>query len=414
MNSTTVLRAYKYRLYPRLSQLSFLSQHFGATRFIYNYLLDLRKKSCDQGIRLSGLDCKKMIPTLKTTYPWLRDINSQSLQESAINLEKAYQRFLKKLGDYPKPKKKRRRQSFTVPQRFSIEGNYLFIPKLKTGLYVKFHRPVEGTIKSCNISRDPSGKFFVSFAVEQEIALPKIPSVIKEESIDLGVKDICAFSNGGKVQAPRYLRRSLKKLAKLQRQFCRKVKGSKNRKKARIRVARLQEYVKNQRQNFLHQLSSEIVNENQVIYLEDLHVKGMMQFRPLRLSVADAGMGEFVRQLKYKARWFGKQVVQIDRWYPSSKTCSECGYVNEDLALGDREWTCPECGVRHDRDHNAAKNIMTVGRDTPERALGVGRTPVEKRTSVFSMKDLAAKRRARRVDKSFSEKQEAKTSRGLV
>lgn len=414
MTATNVLRAYKYRLYPRSSQLFFLSQHFGATRFIYNYLLDLRKKSYDYGIRLTGLDCKKMIPGLKSIYPWLHDINSQSLQESAINLEKAYQRFFKKLGDYPKPKKKRGRQSFTVPQHFSVEGNYLFIPKLKTGLKVKFHRPVEGTVKSCTISRDPSGKYFVSFAVEQEIVLTKTRSIIKEESIDLGVKDICAFSNGSKVQAPRYLRQALKELARLQRRFCRKVKGSKNKEKARIRVARLHEYVKNERQNSFHQLSSEIVNENQVIYLEDLNVKGMMQFGPLGLSVADAGMGEFVRQLKYKARWRGKQVVQIDRWYPSSKTCSDCGYVNDDLALGDREWTCPECGARHDRDHNAAKNIMRVGRDTSQPASGGGRTPVEKRTSVLSMKDLAAKRGARREDKSSSEKQEAKASGGLV
>ena len=418
---TTILRAYKYRLYPRPSQLPFLTEHFGATRFVYNYFLDLRKKSYDSGIRLSGFDCKKMIPGLKTTYPWLWDINSQSLQESVINLEKAYQRFFKKLGAYPKPKKKRGRQSFTVPQHFTIRGSYLFIPKLESALKVNFHRRIQGKVKSCTISREPSGTFFVSFSVQENIHIPDLPGKIeKEESIDLGVGVLCTFFDGTKVEAPKYLRKALKKLARLQWQLSRKVKGSKNREKARIKVARLHEYVRNQRKDFLHKLSSQVVNENQVIYLEDLNVKGMMQFEHLGLSVGDAGLGQFVKQLKYKSEWSGKKVVQIDRWYPSSMTCSVCGYVNEDLTLGSRVWVCPQCMTAHDRDHNAAKNIMAVGQDIVPEPLPFGdafpvgkKTTVEKRTSVFSMKGIANSRQARRDYKSFSLKQKTKASGGL-
>ncbi len=391
-----VARAYKYRLYPKPAQAAFLAQHFGATRFVYNYFLEMRKNAYDADVKLSGFDCKKMLPGLKVTYPWLKEINSQSLQEAVINLEKAYKRFFRKLGDYPTFKKKRSRQSFTALQHCRMLHNLLYIPKLKTGLRMKLHRKLEGTIKSCTISRNLSGKYFVSFSVEEHI-MPRIAK-ISDNSIDLGLTQFATFADGSKIAPARHLRKSLKKLKRLQRRLSRKVKGSSNRRKARRKVARLHEYVKNQRQNFLHQLSRKVVNENQVIYLEDLNVKGMMQFRNLGLSVADAGMGEFVRQLKYKAEWSGKKVIQINRFYPSSKRCSVCGKVNKNLSLKDRTWVCDSCGTVHDRDHNAAKNILTVGRDSPDIK------PVKKRTSVFSMSI------ARMKGKPSSMKQEAKAS----
>jgi putative transposase len=410
MTSTIVLRAYKYRLYPRSSQISFLTHHFGAARFVYNHFLDLRDKSFKAGVPLDGFACKRMLPSLKIAHPWLVKINSQSLQQSVLNLDLACKRFFKKLGKYPKFKKKRGKQSFTIPQHFSIKDGYLYIPKLKTGLPVKFHRPIGGTIKSLTISREPSGKYFVSFAVEQEIELPAVSQNGNVQGYDLGLISFTTSSAGEKVEVPKFLRKSLDKIKHLNREVSRKQKGSKNRAKARVKLARAHEKVKNQRSNFLHQQSRKAVDDNQVLCLEDLNVKGMQMCGTLGLSISDAGLGEFIRQVEYKALWAGKKVVRIGRFYPSSKTCSTCWSVNNEMELADRTWTCEICGTVHDRDINAAKVIKIVGQDLPDVK------PVERRTTVFSMKEMGRARAARiqREGKPTSVKQEAKASRGSV
>jgi len=374
------LKAFKYRIYPTEEQSVFLEKHFGACRFVYNYFLDLRSKEYKENRRsVSGLECKRMLVPLKKTNEWLKEINSQSLQEAVLNLEKAYQRFFKGLGKYPVFKKKRNHQSFTVPQHFSIDGNLFYIAKLKTGIQIKLHRPIDGIPSSLTISRTPSGKYYVSFSCET--LMPEVKNKpAATMGIDLGLTSFIATSNKEKVDHPACLRKSEKKLARLQRSLSKKKNGSNNKNKQRLKVAVLHEKVSNQRHDFLHKLSRKIVDENQAVYLESLNVKGMMKNRHLSKSIADSGWSEFARQLKYKGEWYGTRVVQIGRFVPSTKTCCICNAVNHDLSLKDRVWTCPSCKTIHDRDINAAIVIKKVGQDMPDIK------PVEKRASVLSFK----------------------------
>ncbi len=390
-------KAYKFRIYPNKEQEVFLSKHFGCVRFIYNHLLGVRKDAYHkEGKKLSGLECKKMIPPLKKLdeYSWLKEVNSQSLQEAALDLNKAYDRFFKKLGGYPKFKKKGHRDSFTVLQNFQIcaDENYILIPKLSTPIKTHFHRSFKkvSDFNSITFSRTSTGKYFASINVEEEIVhkkpLLKIAKKTSVVGIDLGLKDFLVESNGRKTNSPKYLRKSEKKLKKAQKRLSRKTVGSNNRIKQRLKVARIHEKISNQRSNFLHNESSRLVCENQVICLETLNVKGMMKNKRLSKSIADSGWGEFIRQLKYKAHWTGSIVLQVGMWEPTSKTCSTegCSYKKDNLTLSDRNWTCPSCGVHHDRDINAAKNIEKIGREAPEL------TPVKRMVSVFSIKKIQA------------------------
>jgi putative transposase len=391
-----VNKAYKFRIYPTREQEIFFSKHFGCSRFIYNYLLGARRDNYKAGKPLSGLECKKMIPLLKRKkeYEWLKDVNSQSLQESALDLEKAFKRFFNKSIDsgYPKFKKKRGRESFTVPQNFQVDINFhhIRIPKLGTPIKTVFHRSLK-KVKKINfitISKTPSGKYYSSINVDEAIVhkkpIVKIRNSTKTTGIDLGLLSFLVESSGRKVNSPKYLRLSEKKLNKVQRRLSKRVKGSKNRKKQRFKVAKLHEKVTNQRNDFLHKESRRVVNENQVIYLESLNVKGMIKNRHLSKSIADSGWGEFVRQLKYKAKWFGATIVQIGQWEPTSKLCNSCGQKIVNLTLSDRDWSCMYCGVKHDRDINAAKNIEKIGREAPEL------TPVKRIANVFSIKKIQA------------------------
>ncbi len=375
-----MLSAFKYRIYPTKEQRVFLEKHFGACRYVYNYFLDLRAREYKENKRsISGLECKRMLIPLKKTNKWLKEINSQSLQEAVLNLEKAYQRFFKGLGKYPVFKRKRNHQSFTVPQHFFVEGNLFYIPKLKQGIRIKLHRPIDGVPSSLTISRAPSGKYYASFSCET--LMPEVrnkPAGII--GIDLGITSFIATSNKQKVDHPACLRKSERKLARYQRLLSKKKNGSNNKSKQRLKVALLHEKISNQRHDFLHKLSRKIVDENQAVYLESLNVKGMMQNRHLSKSIADSGWSEFARQLKYKGEWYGTKVVQIGRFVPSTKTCSACDAVNHDLSLKDRVWTCPSCKTIHDRDINAATVIKKVGQDMPDIK------PVEKRASVLSFK----------------------------
>ena len=395
-----ISKAYKFRIYPTKKQEVFFAKHFGCTRFIYNYLLAERSRSWKEDKKsISGFESKKMISPLKKSkeHEWLKEVNSQSLQEAALDLEKSFKRFFKKIGGagYPKFKRKGLRESFCVPQHFSVDpvNNFILIPKCKDPIKTKFHRSLKNVTKlnSLTISMSPSGKYYVSINVYEETSvkrkpIKKVTKRIKTTGIDLGIKDFLVESNGNKVDNPKHLQSSEKKLKREQKRLSKKVKGSKNRNKQRLKVARLHEKIKNQRSDFLHKETSRLIHENQVIYLEDLNVKGMMKNRRLSKSIASVSWGEFVRQLKYKAQWNGSIIVQIGRFEPSSKLCSTggCDYKNQNLKLSDRFWTCPECGVEHDRDINAAKNIEKIGRDTAELK------PVEKSANVFSIKKIQA------------------------
>lgn len=395
-----ISKAYKFRIYPTKKQEVFFAKHFGCTRFIYNHLLAERSRSWKEDKKsISGFESKKMISPLKKTeeYSWLKEVNSQSLQEAALDLEKSFKRFFKKIGGagYPRFKKKGIRESFCVPQHFSVDtvNNFILIPKCKEPIKTKFHRSLKNVTKlnSLTISLSPSGKYYVSINVYEEIEpkrklVKKVTKRTKATGIDLGIKDFLVESNGKKVENPKYLQISERKLKRAQRKLSKKVKGSKNRNKARLKVARLHEKIKNQRSDFLHKETARLVHENQVIYLEDLNVKGMMKNRRLSKAISDVSWGEFARQLKYKAQWNGSVIVQIGRFEPSSKLCSTdgCDFKNQNLKLSDREWTCPKCGITHDRDINAAKNIKKIGRDTAKLK------PVEKSANVFSIKKIQA------------------------
>lgn len=392
-----VNKAYKFRIYPTKKQGIFFAKHFGCSRFIYNYLLGIRRDAYQkEGISINGLKAKRLIPGLKRQkeYEWLKDVNSQSLQEAALDLNSAYERFFKKINGsgYPRFKKKGQKESFSVPQNFQIDPkhSHILIPKLKTTIRVKFHRSMKKVVEfnSINFSKSPSGKYYASINVDEAVIHKKPVKVVTKKTktvgIDLGLKDFLVESCGKKTNSPKYLRQSERKLKKFQQILSRRQKGSKNRNKQRIKVARLHEKISNQRKNFLHKESSRLVNENQVIYLETLNVKAMIKNRHLSKSIADSGWGEFLRQLKYKSHWRGSTVVQVGMWEATSKLCSSCDYKNENLKLSDREWSCPDCGCVHDRDINAAKNIEKIGREAPEL------TPVKRTASVFSVKKIQA------------------------
>ncbi|MBP7526913.1 MAG: transposase [Syntrophorhabdaceae bacterium] len=390
-----ITKAFKYRIYPTREQREFFARHFGACRFVYNYFLDLRSTEYKENRRsIPGLECKRMLVPLKAGNTWLKEMNSQSLQEAVLNLDRAYQGFFRGLAKYPAFKKKRGPQSFAVPQHFRIDGQALHIPKLRTGIRMKLHRPMESIPSSLVVSCTASGKYYVSFVCEA-IVPERNNRPAATIGIDLGLTSFIATSEGEKIASPRHLGKSEERLARLQRSLSRKKKGSRNKNRQRIKVALLHEKVANQRQDFLHKLSRKIVDENQTVYLEDLNVKGMIRNRHLSKSIADAGWSEFTRQLEYKGEWCGTRVVRIGRFYPSTRTCSVCGFVNRELTLKARSWLCPSCGVVHDRDINAAQVIKKVGQDMPDIK------PVEKKTSVLSFK---------RKDKFSSVKQEARAS----
>lgn len=398
--------AYRFRIYPTKEQIVFFAKHFGCVRFIYNYLLGVRSDAYrNDKTNISGFECKKMISILKKVenYNWLKEVNSQSLQEAALNLEKSYRRFFKKVSNakYPNFKKKNTKQSFCVPQHFQIDTQkkHILIPKLKTPIKTIFHRDLENIKKlnSLTISKTPSGKYYVSINVEKEIIhkkpIEKVEKETKSIGIDLGIKDFIVTSRGEKKKSPKYLKKSEKALKKYQKRVSKALPRSKNREKKRKILAKKHEKVKNQRKDFLHKLSYKLVYENQVIFLESLDIKNMMKNRHLSKSIADVGWGEFVRQLKYKSKLFGTVIVQIGKWEPTSQLCStaNCSYKNKSLSLADRSWICPICKVVHDRDINAAKNIEIIGREALEFK------PVEKKANVFSIKRIQA----------FSKKQES-------
>lgn len=384
-------KARKYRIYPTSSQKELIHKHCGSVRFLYNLALETKTTAyLDSKVNLSRYDLQKQVVDLKKELPWLKETNSQSLQVALLDLDTAYSNFFKGRADFPKFKKKSNRGSFNVPQNVIIENDLLIIPKFKEGIKIKLHRDLVGTVKQATVSFAPTGKYFVSILCDTGEDEPSKPKVTEENSvgIDLGIKDFLVTSEGEVIDNPKFLRNSIGRLKVLQRRASKKKKGSSNRKKANKRVAILHEKIANQRQDFLHKTSTKLIRENKTICLETLAVKNMVKNHKLAQAITDVSWSTFVTMLEYKADWYGKNILRIGRFAPSSKTCSNCGAINKELTLKDREWTCKGCNSVLDRDVNAAINIKKFAL---KDYSGVECTeePVEMSTLVESMKQEA-------------------------
>ena len=359
-----MLKAIKVRLYPTTEQEIALAKSFGCARWYWNHSLNACIQHYDQtGKSLSKSIYKGLLPQLKVEYPWLKqECYSSVLQCVAINLDKAYKNFFEARAKFPKFKSKFDKQSIQYPQNVSVVGDKLKIPKIGEVKAV-FHRPLIGKIKTVTISRTTTDKYFASILCKVEVDLIQ-PSGDKILGIDLGLKDFAIVHDGKEVSKysnPKHLYRHQKNLARKQKKFARKVKVSNSRHKQKKIVAKVHEQVSNSRQDFLHKLSRKLVNESQIIVVENLNVKGMIRNRKLSKSISDVGWGMFVNFLDYKLKDKKGQLVEIDRFFPSSKTCSCCGHIIDTLLLDIREWDCPSCNSHHDRDGNAALNIRTEG-----------------------------------------------------
>lgn len=352
-----MIKAYSYRIYPNQKQIEMFVNHFGCVRYVYNYGLGRKIEEYEKtGKSPSCFDLMKEVTKLKKDLPWLSKVNSQSLQVSLRNLDNAYTKFFKEHKGFPNFKNKNSQQSFSCPQLVKLNEKYLSIPKIKD-IKCIVSRKFEGKIKTTTIKKTTTGKYFVSILVDNGKKLPKKLKIKKSIGIDLGIKSFATISTGEKVNNPRHLNKSLGRLKVLQRRLSKKQKGSKNRDKAKYKVALIHEKITNQRKDFLNKLSTRLVSENQAICLEDLNVAGMIRNHCLARHIQDCGWGEFVRQLEYKSEWSGKHIFKIGRFQPSSKICS-CGAINHDLKLSDRVWTCKVCGLTHDRDILASQNIL--------------------------------------------------------
>lgn len=363
--------SYRFRLYPNQEQRMLLAKHFGAIRYTYNHFLAARKDKYLESKKSSNYygDCK-LLTELKKTLPWMKEVYSQSLQFSLKCLDAAYNNFFAGRGKFPVFKAKHSHQSFRVPQNVKVVENKLVIPKFLEGIRMVKHREVEGEIKFCTISRNKAGQYHVSITVERD--MPVLPMVDTEVGVDLGIKTLATCSDGKVYENAKPYRRLSRRIKMMQRRLSSKKKGSKNRERAKRKLAKMHLKVKNIRQDHLHKVTTKIIRENQTVYLETLSVQGMMKNHCLAGAIADAAFYETKRQLEYKAGWYGRTVKYLDRWFPSSKTCSGCSFIKQDLRLSDREWACPRCGEVHDRDLNAAKMILKQGKIE-------GKLPLERR-----------------------------------
>jgi len=377
-------RSYKYRFYPTPEQEALLARTFGCVRFVYNTILDWRTKALQHDKkRINYLAASAQLTALKKQpeLAFLSEVSSVPLQQCLRHQQAAFQNFFEKRAGYPVFKSKKRRQSaeFTA-SAFRYRDGQLFLAKSKEPLAIRWTKKREtlpSTPSTVTISRDTSGRYFISLQFEADT--DTLPFTAKMTGIDLGLNDLFVTSEGARTGNPRHTAKYAARLAKAQRELTRKQRGSKNRAKARLKVARLHAKIADTRLDALHKLSRRLINENQVVCVESLAVKNLIRNRTLSKSIADAGWGTLVGQLEYKAAWAGRQLVKLDRWFPSSKRCSCCGHTLTSLPLSVRQWTCPSCGSIHDRDVNAAINIKAAGLAVlalGERVSGIGEVPL--------------------------------------
>lgn len=365
-----MLKTYVYRVYPNKEQEILLAKHFGATRFIYNWGLAKKIEEYEKNKKtLSYFDLAKQLTKLKQQeeYKWLYEVSNQTLQQSLRHLDNAFTKFFREKKGFPKFKsKKRNKNSYSFAEYISVDfkNKKLYIPKFqkKNGLKIRVDRTFEGKIKTCTIKKTPTNKYFISVLVETNDIIPQKPKIEEKTAIgiDLGIKDFAILSTGEKIENQKNLAKLMPRLKVLQKRASKKQKDSNNRKKANLKVALLYEKITNRRNDFLHKLSHRLTHENQVntLCLETLNVQGMIKNHKLAQAISDVSWSKFNNYLKYKTEWYGKNLIQIGRFEPSSKICSVCGNINNDLKLSDREWTCKNCNIHHDRDINASKNIV--------------------------------------------------------
>ena len=362
-----MFRAYKFRIYPNESQIELIQKTFGCCRFVYNQLLAYKQdKYKNESINMSKFDCINYCnQVMKKEYEWLKEVDKWALSNSIHNMDNAYQKFFKEHAGFPKFKsKKNNRKSYKTNftnNNIAIDYNCnaIKLPKLKW-VKAKIHNIPYGKIKSATISQVPSGKYFVSVLVEEDIQ--PINKNENQVGIDLGLKDLAILSTGKKFKNPRFIKQSEKKLAKEQRKLSKMKRGSNNYEKQRIKVAKLHEHIANQRKDYLHKITSYLSKNYTLICLEDLSSSNLMKNHHLAKAIADVSWYEFNRQLEYKMNWYGGTIVKIDKWYPSSQICSSCGENTGKKPLYVREFTCPYCGKKHDRDINASINILNEGK----------------------------------------------------
>ncbi len=356
-------KTYRFRIYPNASQMELLAKHFGCTRFVYNYFLNQRQEQYkEEGESDNYYAQAKVLTELKKqeATSWLKEVNSQTLQFALRNLETAYTNFFQKRAKFPNYHSKKGKNTFTVPQFATIEDGKLWLPKFKSGIYIRLHREIKGKMGKVSLTKTPTGKYFVSvFTIEE---YQELAPTNKAVGVDLGLKDLLITSGCEVFKNNRYTKRYERKLAKAQKHLSRKKKGSIGFENQKLKVARIHEKIANSRADYLHKCSISLVRRYDTICIEDLNVKGMERNHHLAKSITDASWGSFVSMLTYKAEWNGKKIVKIDRFFPSSQTCNVCGYVNKQTKdLSVREWECPVCHTHHNRDVNAAINILKLG-----------------------------------------------------
>ncbi len=363
----SVEKAYRFRLYPNKEQHILIQKTFGCTRFVYNHYLALRQQHYQQTKQTLNYNaCSKDLTQLKRQLDWLREVDSTALQTSLKHMDAAFSRFFgglkkgQKVG-FPKFKSKHGgRKAFTSKMNIRVLDNAIHLPKLGR-VACEISRPIQGRPVSMTVSQGPSGKYHVSILCLEVTAEP-YKKTGRSVGIDLGIKELVVTSNGQHIPNPKFYSKAQKSLAKAQRRLSRKQKGSRNRQKANVKVAILHERIQNQRRDACHKLTTRLVRDHDLIAVETLKIKNMVRNRKLAKAIHDVAWGEVIRQLSYKCDWYGKELVQINTFYPSSQTCSSCGHQNPAVKdLGVRRWICPACGANHDRDENAAKNILAKG-----------------------------------------------------